>query len=247
MDNSNIFKPIRREKKAFEQISDEIKESIFSGVFKPGDKLPSETRLASQFNTGRMVVREAFRTLEQSGLILVKRGSLGGAFVRNLDSTVITRSIHDLIKIGNVTLSELTETRVGIEQVILEIAILRMTNNDLELLKKNIEDSEATFLRGERATKDHINFHILLAKSTKNRLFEMIVESMMNVVFLYLQRVVPPKEHSIMVLNSHKKIYKAIQEKNLMVAKEEMEKHFIVVNSQLMCLLEKLNPKTFGT
>lgn len=233
----NLFQPLRSEKKIFREISDQIRELIFSGVLKPGDKLPSEKEIAGQFSTGRMVVREALRILEQSGLVYIKQGSLGGAFVKTPDTTVMTRSISDLVKIGNVTLRELTETRLGIEKVILEFAISRITHDDLDLLKKSIEDSEKTFLDGKRATKDHINFHILLAKSTKNRLFEMIIESIMNVVFSYLQQVEPAKEHSIRVLNSHKKIYKAIQEKNLARAKKELEKHFLDVNSQLLSLL----------
>jgi DNA-binding GntR family transcriptional regulator len=52
------FKPLKNNKKIFQQISDQIRESILSGVLKPGDKLPPEKALASQFKTGRMVVRE---------------------------------------------------------------------------------------------------------------------------------------------------------------------------------------------
>jgi len=237
----NMFQPLRSEKKIFQRISDQIRELIFSGVLKPGDKLPSEKEIAGQFRTGRMVVREALRILEQSGLVYIKQGSLGGAFVRSPDTTVITRSISDLVKIGDVTIRELTETRLGIEKVILEFAISRITQDDLDLLKKNIEDSEKTILDGKRATKEHLDFHILIAQSTKNRLFEMIIESIMNVVFSYMQKVKPTKEDSIKVLNSHKEIYKAIQERNLARAKKELEKHFLDVNSELLSSFGSLN------
>lgn len=79
-----LFKPLKTDQKIFQQISDQIRGLILSGVLKPGNKLPSEKELSNQFNTGRMVVREALRTLEESGLIYVKRGSLGGHLLRIL-------------------------------------------------------------------------------------------------------------------------------------------------------------------
>jgi DNA-binding FadR family transcriptional regulator len=69
----------------------------------------------------------------------------------------------------------------------------------------------------------------------------MIIESIMNVVLSYLQQVEPTKEHSIRVSTSHKKIYKAIEERNLTSAEKEMEKHFFDVNSQLLSLLGSSN------
>ena len=232
MSEFSLFKPLKTEQKIFQQISDQIRQLILSGVLKPGNKLPSEKELSNQFNTGRMVVREALRTLEESGLICVKRGSLGGAFVKDLDSTVLTRSISDLINIGNVTLRELIEARLGIEKVILDFAIMKMNDEDLDLLKKNIEDSEQKFLKGERATEEHIYFHILLAKSTKNLLFEMMIESIMNVTKSFLLSLKPDVNYINNVLTYHKEIYRALQEKNLLVAEQIMERHILDINKE---------------
>jgi GntR family transcriptional repressor for pyruvate dehydrogenase complex len=227
-----LFKPLKAEVKIFQQISDQIRDLILSGVLKPGNKLPSEKELASQFKTGRMVVREALRTLEQSGLIHVKRGSLGGAFVKDPGTTVITRSISELINIGNVTLRELIEARLGIEKVVLEFAITRISDEGLDLLKKNIEGSEEKFLRGERATEEHILFHVLLARSAKNLLFEMMIESIMNVTKSFLLMLKPDINYINNVLTYHKEIYKAIREKNLSTAEQVMEKHLLDINKE---------------
>ncbi len=64
----SLFVPFKT-KRAFEEIADQIRELIYTGVFKPGHKLPPERELASQFNAGRMVVREALRTLEQADIV----------------------------------------------------------------------------------------------------------------------------------------------------------------------------------
>ena len=65
-----LFAPIKSTR-TFEEISLGIKRLIFKGALKPGDKLPSETELARQFNVGRQTVREALRLLELSSLILI--------------------------------------------------------------------------------------------------------------------------------------------------------------------------------
>jgi len=235
--NSSLFTPFKT-KRAFEEIANQIRELIYSGVFKPGDKLPSERELAIQFETGRMVVREALRTLEHSGLILIKQGSSGGAFIRNADPAVITRSISEMIKIGNVTLQQLTETRLGIEMVILEFAMKRITQEDLDLMKKNIDDAEQKILKEIRALDENIDFHILLARSSKNPLFEMIIKSIMDVTKSFISSVKPEMAYIQKVLNYHKKIYELIKEKNFQQAKETMEEHLLDINRKVLELTE---------
>jgi DNA-binding FadR family transcriptional regulator len=239
------FKPLKG-KKIFEQISDQIRELIFSGTLKPGDKLPSEKELSNQFKTGRTVVREALRTLENAGLIYIKQGSEGGAFIKNIDPTVITRSFSDMIRLGSIPIQDLTEARLGIEKVVLEFALNRITKEDLDLLKMNIDQGEKLISEGVKVTDNHIEFHLLLAKMTKNRFFELILESIMKIVILFLQEYDRPKEYINGVMGSHKEIYKAIEERNMTLAKEKMEQHLLDVKNQFSALLGNLNRKIPG-
>lgn len=231
------FTPLNT-KRVYESIADQIRELIYSGVFKPGDKLPSERELSNQFKVGRMAVREALRILEHSGFIYIKQGSLGGAFIKNADTTVISRSISDMIKLRNIPLNSLTETRLGIEMVVLEFAIQRINNDDLYLLDQNIRETEQQILKGSRATEWNINFHLLLAKASKNPLFEKIIESIMNVTKSFLLSVKPDIHHINRVMNYHKEIYEAIKEKNLPLAKEIMEEHLLDVSRKILELME---------
>ena len=231
-DQSNLFTPLKS-KRTFEEIADQIRELIYAGVLKPGDRLMSERELANQFKTGRMVVREALRTLEQCGLIYIKQGSFGGAFIKDTDSTVITGSISDMIKIGNVTLRDLTEVRLGIEKVMLEFVFQRINKEDLALLRRNLEDAEQQIQKGIRPLEEHLNFHVLLAKSTKNVLFEMIMEAVMNVTKSFLLSVETEWKYIHHVFNSLKEIYKAIEEGNLVLAQEKFADHILYVNKQL--------------
>ena len=64
-----------------EIVARQIADLIVLDKLAPGDKLPSEPQLASQFGVSRGVLREAIRTLESSGFVEVRRGYGGGTFV----------------------------------------------------------------------------------------------------------------------------------------------------------------------
>jgi len=227
-----MFQPLKT-KRAFERISDQVRELIYTGVFKTGDKLPPERELANQFKTGRMVVREALRILEQSGLIYIKYGNDGGAIVKDPDSAAITRSFSDMVRVGNVSLRELTDARIGIENIILEFAIKNIKDEDLDVIEMNIADTEQEIIEGSRATEGNLDFHMLLAKLSKNLLFEMMIEAILNVAKSFLLLMKPDVKYSRKVLNSHKQIYKAIKDKNLQMAKKKMEEHLLDINRKL--------------
>lgn len=224
-----LFTPFKT-KRNFEEISDQIKELIYSGVLKTGDKLPCERELAVQFNIGRMVIREALRTLEESGLIYIKHGSSGGAFIKSTDSSVITKSISDMIKIGNVKLADLTEVRWGIEKIVLELVVKRISNKDMASIEKNIQDSERKISKGISTLDEDLEFHALLARSSRNPLFDRIVESVLNLTKTFVatrRRVL----HHDKILDCHKEIYRAVKERNLTVAQEKMQAHLLAMLS----------------
>jgi len=76
---------------------------------KVGDKLPSEHELAQVFGVSRTAAREAFRILELSGLVLIKKGNQGGCFNQKVSSNrQLIDYLSDHWRLGNVTLTHLT-------------------------------------------------------------------------------------------------------------------------------------------
>lgn len=55
--------------KVYEVIYNRLRSQIFSGKFRPGDILPSENQLCSEFSVSRETVRKGLKQLEQEGLI----------------------------------------------------------------------------------------------------------------------------------------------------------------------------------
>jgi DNA-binding GntR family transcriptional regulator len=52
------YMPVRRVRKAYEQVNDQLRELIVSGELAPGERLPNEAALAREFGVNRTTVRE---------------------------------------------------------------------------------------------------------------------------------------------------------------------------------------------
>src|ERR1700676_2648869 len=79
-----------------ESVADQIHQAICGGLLAPGHKLPPEREMAGRFETSRVALREALRALEQEGMISIKRGASGGAFVADF-----ANALHPLLNSPN--------------------------------------------------------------------------------------------------------------------------------------------------
>jgi GntR family transcriptional regulator, transcriptional repressor for pyruvate dehydrogenase complex len=244
-----LFQPLP-EKRTFKEIADQIRSSIFADTLKPGDKLPSERELAKQFNVGRISVREALRMLEQAGLIFIKQGSSGGAYVKEADTTVITESVYDLIWRTDIRLEDLTEARLAVEKQILQNAFDKISGNDLKMLGECIDELEK-IIQG-KTNRDSLNhyelskFHLVLARATKNPVFEILLKILGNVTIKVLDLKLTDMERLKKHLSSHKAIYKAIKNHDLDMAIKAMEKHLLDVKIQYSTVFRKRKSKMMG-
>src|SRR6202022_3729294 len=107
-------KPVERTVKTsrlFEQIVQQVEDSILKGQLKPGDQLPAERDLAQRFGVSRTAVREAVKALREKGLVEAYSGR--GTFITDGTSQVIRQSLDLMTRIGqqegSVYLSELRQ------------------------------------------------------------------------------------------------------------------------------------------
>ena len=226
----DLFRPVTP-KRTFEDISEQIKNLIYSKALKPNDRLPSERELAERFNTGRMSVREALRILEESGFISIKQGADGGIFIKELDSTGMTKSLSGLMNVGNLTLQEIKEARIAIESIILESGIKRFTKGQLAALESNIKDCEKFYKSRKKEEYPEFSdeqlgkFHILIAETSKNRLYKYFMKSLLDLYVNQIIRYIPDSAEYSKHLKQHREIYEAIKIKDLKRAKKAIENH----------------------
>jgi GntR family transcriptional regulator, transcriptional repressor for pyruvate dehydrogenase complex len=220
----NIFPKFNRDR-IFEQVSEEIKKQIFKNVLKPGDRLPSEKKLAENFNVSRQTIREALRILELSGFITVKRGVNGGPIIENTILNRVSQGLYEAIQLGPATLNELLAAWRDIEKVIMVAAVRNADENDIRVLGENIIQAKETLKQHTPIFKEIIKFHQNIAKASKNHIFEVVLNSIMAVYTDFLSRIDPDLEEAKKVILLHEGIYAAIVEKNETRAVGLFEKH----------------------
>lgn len=232
MDRKTIyFSPINS-KRTFEEVSTEIKQLIIDGVFKPGDKLPSEMEIARQFNVGRQTVREALRLLELSGFLKIRKGAGGGSIVTNTIFETLTNSFLDAAHMKNMSIADLTVARNGIEKLVVSLAVSNATDEDITLLKQNISKASDKIDHSIQAHEENIDFHKLLAMASHNSVYTIIIRSIMTVVadFFRVPQMLPISKK---ILAEHKNILDAISERDEKRAVSLMNEHICLVGDYI--------------
>jgi GntR family transcriptional repressor for pyruvate dehydrogenase complex len=228
MAQENLFTPIES-KRTFEEISSKVKALIFEGTLKPGDKLPPEVELAKQFGVGRQSVREALRLLELSGFVSVQKGYGGGPIVQNTISTRIRNLYLDAFRMEKITIEEFTTVRSVIEKAILNEVIDTADESDIKRLQENLARAQELIANEEMATDENFDFHALLARASKNKVF-IILEKSINAIHRNLRsRSTADFKTTRNAVKAHQKILDAIINKDREKAIKLLEHHVLEV------------------
>jgi GntR family transcriptional repressor for pyruvate dehydrogenase complex len=222
--------------KVSQHIIDQIRNAIFEGRLKPGDKLPSERELIVKFKVSKATLREALRSLEVLGFLEIRKGVSGGPFVTEVDMTKARDSFTNFLLFKNLSLKDLSEVRLLLEPYIVEKATLTITKEDLSRLEKLIKDSEHAIKNGIalESRKDEIEFHRIIASITGNPILMFILDFVENLLIDTKAILKPGREFSTKVLKAHKRIYNALLERNVKKVHEEMVRHIREVEKDLL-------------
>ncbi len=222
--------------KVSQNITDQIRNAIFEGRLKPGDKLPSERELIENFKVSKATLREALRSLEVLGFLEIRKGVSGGAFVTEVDMTKARDSFTNFLLFKNLSLKDLSEVRLLLEPYIAEKATQSITQEDLRRLQKLIKESEHAIKNNIvlESRKDEIEFHRIIASITGNPILMFILDFVENLLIDTKAILKPGKEFSNKVLRAHKRIYNALLERNVKKVHEEMVRHIREVEKDLL-------------
>jgi GntR family transcriptional repressor for pyruvate dehydrogenase complex len=213
------------------QIAAAIKREILEGTLKPGDRLPSESRLAELFGVSRPTVRAALQELSSAGTVVVQRGRGGGyrvsAFSLDNLQTTVTEFIALSLVVETLTPPQFMEVRHELELLSAEAAARRRTEAQLERLEA-IEDRIKTAIKDPTEDPRHafeldLEFHRLLAEAADNPLV-LSFEGAMTAVLHYLFGSgvsVPPEE----ALGGITEIIESVRSQQPAAARDAMERH----------------------
>jgi GntR family transcriptional regulator, transcriptional repressor for pyruvate dehydrogenase complex len=160
-----------------EAIVTQIRGLIRGNRLRPGDRLPSERELCERLGVSRVTVREALRVLEAGGLVEIRVGARGGAFVTTPSSDRLGAGLADLINLAPITSVEVTEARLVFELGIIPTVIERATDEDIDDLRAMTRDHIDALRRDEYTMAMSADFHNRVGACTHNAAIEMLVRS----------------------------------------------------------------------
>src|SRR5271155_3065886 len=136
MVGENMYRAVKTSR-LYEQIVQQIEDSILKGALKPGDQLPAERDLAQRFGVSRTAVREAVKALREKGLVEAYSGR--GTFITDGTSQAVRQSLDLMMKIGQADGStHLAEVRAILEPEIAALAAIRAEEQDIAAMREAV-------------------------------------------------------------------------------------------------------------
>ena len=215
---------IVRTSRLYEQIVQQVQESIHKGALKPGDQLPPERELAQQFGVSRTAVREAVKALREKGLVEAYPGR--GTFITDGTSYTIGQSLDRMMKIGQPEGSAyLAEVRETLEPEIAALAARRADEEDLASMRELISVMDGTRKDPEAFIEADLDFHLALAEAAANPLILSLIDSIVGLLREQRMRIFHVEGGPERGQYHHKRILEAIEHRDPLGAREAMKAH----------------------
>lgn len=226
-------------KKKSSFIADQILKLVNSGGYRAGSKLPSERIITEQMGVSRPSLREAISALQIVGILESRPGD--GTYVCTPSATEdMTRKALTVLEECDSPYENM-QARRAMEIGAAQLAIKVATDADLTTLKDAWDEKCARGRGGdlEEYLKYGKEFHIAIARATKNRVIEGIMEKLLNLTIQPLwtnmrrQYFRDDPSRIELMLEIHDRIVKAITERNTGSAIRELEHHFDIQIEQI--------------
>jgi DNA-binding FadR family transcriptional regulator len=221
-------------------VSNQLKESIFQGEYQTGEKIPPEHQLVKIFGVSRVIVREAIRNLEQAGLIEIKRGPKGGAFVLPMKHDAVSQVIKDVLRLGKAKVADIMEVRLEIEPIVAALAAERARDEDVEILAEGIEGMPDE--PGDEYVAWNVNFHRLLAKCAHNPMYDILVNILMDFTEELILKI-KPSERILHDTTSHPELLELVRRGDAEGARVKMRSHL----EDIVPLLKELEERMLAS
>lgn len=218
-----VYKVVRTSR-LYEQIVQQIEESVLNGTLKPGDQLPAERELAQRLGVSRTAVREAVKALREKGLVEAYSGR--GTFITDGTSHAARQSFDLMIKVGQQEgHTHLAELRLLLEPGIAALAAERIDEEHLAALREAVAVMDRAQEDPSAYIEADLDFHLALAEAVANPLILSMIDSIVGLL----------REQRIKIFNveggpqrgqiHHKHILEAVEQRNPGMARTAMSAH----------------------
>jgi GntR family transcriptional regulator, transcriptional repressor for pyruvate dehydrogenase complex len=214
---------IVRSSRLYEQIVQQVEESIHKGTLKPGDQLPPERELAEQFGVSRTAVREAVKALHEKGLVEAFPGR--GTFITDGTSYTIRQSLDRITRKGHEGFAYLAEVRAILEPEIAVLATSRVKEEDLQALREQVQVMDQARNDPDAFIEADLDFHLTLAEAAGNPIILSLIDSIVGLLREQRMGIFHVDGGPERGQYHHKRILDAIEHRDAAGAREAMRAH----------------------
>jgi GntR family transcriptional repressor for pyruvate dehydrogenase complex len=208
----------------YEQIVQQIEESITNGALKEGDQLPAERELAQQFGVSRTAVREAVKALREKGLVEAYPGR--GTFITSGTAHSIRQTLDRMIKVGQPEGTvNLAEVREILEPDIAALAATRADEEDIAAMREAIAVMDSMRQDADAFIEADLDFHLALAEAASNPLILSLIDSIVGLLREQRKRIFYVDGGPERGQYHHKRILEAVEHRDSQGAREAMRAH----------------------
>jgi len=218
-----VYKVVRTSR-LYEQIVQQIEETILKGDLTPGDQLPAERELAQHFGVSRTAVREAVKALREKGLVEAYSGR--GTFITDGTSQAVRQSLDLMVKIGQPEGSNyLADLRALLEPEIAALAAARCQETDLAAMREAVAAMDRAGRDADAFIEADLDFHLALAEAAANPLILSLLDSIVGLLRVQRLRIFQvdggPQRGQV----HHKRILAAMERRDPEKVREAMKAH----------------------
>ncbi|MGL5435964.1 MAG: GntR family transcriptional regulator [Lachnospiraceae bacterium] len=201
--NMNEYLPLR------DVVFNTLRQAILKGELEPGERL-MEIQLADRLGVSRTPIREAIRKLELEGLVLM-----------------IPRKGAEVAKISEKSLRDVLEVRRSLEELAIELACERMSEEDIEKLEAAQEVFQEAVEHGDSMTIAETDeaYHDIIYNGTGNNRLVQILNNLREQMYRYRLEYIKDEDKRQILLNEHNEIFVAVKNRHVDEAKKVIRKH----------------------
>lgn len=219
-----VFDQLSRKERLSDRVANRLLESIVARGLLPGDRLPTERDLAEQFAVSRTVVREAVRSLAGKGIIEARPGR--GLTVAAVDAAAVRQSLRLYIHgSSSIDYRRMHEVRATLEVQVAGLAAERATAAEIGQLGEICDRMEAVLHENEAASQADVDFHRVLAASTHNELFEVLLDAASGPLMEIRRETFTLHGRAAVALAAHREILGRVAARDSSGARRQMRAH----------------------
>lgn len=223
-ERASHFQRIDRDVRLSDRVADQLLDTIVASGLRPGDRLPTERDLAGQFAVSRTVVREAVRSLAGKGIIEARSGR--GLTVAAVDAAAVKQSMSLYLHgSSSIDYPRVHEVRAMLEVQIASLAAQRATDEEIQELTRVCDRMEAVLEDAEAASREDLEFHRILAVSTHNELFDLLLNAVGAPLVEIRRETFMIPGRAVVALAAHRDILSQVANRDAAGARGQMRAH----------------------